>query len=163
MKPFRVDALPPEAFDVGHMQRVLGLTAEAAENMMQMNLTTIIYTNGDEAGDYQVNVRKTVLAPWAAGFEWPAMLHLSIKRRDKGPIHDWRVMQEIKNQILSPEYEAVELYPAESRLTDTANQYHLWAFAHPGVAFPFGYFDGRNVNDNDGKTKRLRATQRSRT
>lgn len=88
------------------------------------------------------------------------MVHLSIKRFDRAPIHDWRVMQEIKNKILGPEHEAVELYPAESRLTDTANQYHLWCFKDAAARFPFGYFDGRNVNGNDGKVKRMRATQR---
>lgn len=52
--------------------------------------------------------------------------HLSIKRRDKQPIHDWRDLQEIKNRLCGPEREAFEIYPCESRLVDTANQFHLW-------------------------------------
>lgn len=64
--------------------------------------------------------------------------HLSIKRLDKGPIHDWRDLQRIKNELVDPEAEAVELYPAESRLVDTANQYHLWTMP-VGVHFPFGF------------------------
>jgi len=28
--------------------------------------------------------------------------------------------------IVGEEHEAFEVYPAESRLVDTANQYHLW-------------------------------------
>ena len=56
------------------------------------------------------------------------MQHLSIKRLDKEPIHDWRDMQQIKNDIMGPEREAVELYPAESRHVDCANQFHLWIF-----------------------------------
>lgn len=76
------------------------------------------------------------------------MLHVSIKRRDKQPMHDWREKQRIKNSILGEEAEAVELYPAESRLVDTPNQYHLWALPL-GARFQFGYqarcVDGRSI------------------
>lgn len=77
---------------------------------------------------------------------WPDMVHLSIKRIDREPIHDWRDLQLIKNMVVGPEHEAVELYPAESRLIDTANQYHLYAIAVAGEEFPFGYH-GRLVSD----------------
>lgn len=70
---------------------------------------------------------------------------LSIKRRDKEWIHDWRDLQRIKNEICGPEREAFEIYPAESRLNDTANQYHLWVLA-PGMLMPIGYTD-RSVVD----------------
>jgi len=53
------------------------------------------------------------------------MLHLSIKRLDKHPVRDWRHFQRIKNELIGEENEAVELYPAQSRLVDTTNQYHL--------------------------------------
>lgn len=52
--------------------------------------------------------------------------HLSIKRRDREPIFSWRELQDIKNALINPEVEALELYPAEERLVDRANQYHLW-------------------------------------
>lgn len=65
------------------------------------------------------------------------LVHLSIKRNDRSPIHDWRDLQRIKNEILGKEEEACELYPAESRLVDAANQYHLWSFL--GMHAPFGY------------------------
>jgi hypothetical protein len=70
---------------------------------------------------------------------------LSIKRNDRQTIHDWRELQRIKNMIMGEECEAVEIYPAESRVHDTANQYHLWCFA-PGYQLPFGYM-GRFVAD----------------
>lgn len=81
--------------------------------------------------------------------KWPPMLWLSIKRLDREVIHDWRELQEIKNAIVGPEHEAVELYPAESRLVDTANQYHLFVLTDPTHRFPFGY-DYRSVTDNPG-------------
>ena len=70
---------------------------------------------------------------------WPNMVWLSIKRTDQEAIHDWRELQEIKNQIIGHENEAVEVYPAESRMVDTANQFHLWVFTDPEVRLPFGF------------------------
>ena len=74
---------------------------------------------------------------------------LSFKRIDRKPIKDWRHVQNIKNDILGLECEAVEIYPAESRLTDTANQYHLWGFTDPEFRFPWG-FPSRQVFDDVG-------------
>ena len=65
---------------------------------------------------------------------------LSIKRLDRRPLHDWRDLQRIKNELCGPECEAVELYPSEARLVDTSNQYHLWVIKE-GFQFPFGYTD----------------------
>lgn len=90
---------------------------------------------------YQVCVVRGVHPPG-----WPEMVHLSIKRVDKDVMRDWRELQEIKNALVGPECEAVELFPAESRLVDSANQYHLWALADPGRRFPFG-FGERFVDD----------------
>jgi hypothetical protein len=71
------------------------------------------------------------------------LTHLSIKRHDKQEIRDWRDFQRIKNELVGPETEGIELYPAESRLVDTANQYHLWVFPY---RLPIG-FDRRIVSD----------------
>ena len=76
----------------------------------------------------------------------PVLIHLSVKRRDRGHVRDWRDLQRIKNELLGPEHEAVELYPAESRLVDAANQFHLWGFDDPTFRFPFGFAD-RLVSD----------------
>lgn len=81
-----------------------------------------------------------------AGEGWPSMIHLSIKRHDKAAIHDWRDLQRIKNELVGPEHEAVELYPAESRLVDSCNQYHLFVMATPEARFPFG-FEERYVSN----------------
>jgi len=78
------------------------------------------------------------------------MKHLSVRRNDREPIHDWRDLQEIKNQLFSPEHEAVELYPKESRRVDTANQYHLWVLPDQEQMFGFGYEDRMVINDVSG-------------
>lgn len=86
---------------------------------------------------------------------WPAMIWLSIKRRDKAPIHDWRHLQRIKTECVGPENEAVELYPAESRCVDMANQFHLWVVADPKAQFPFGFRWGRAVHGPEEQAQRF--------
>lgn len=73
------------------------------------------------------------------------LLWLSIKNVDRTARHDWRDLQRVKNEVAGPEREAVELYPAESRLHDTANQFHLWVMPE-GERVPFG-FDDRYVSE----------------
>lgn len=85
------------------------------------------------------------------------MCHLSVKRRDREIIHDWRDLQRIKSEILGPEVEAIELYPAESRLVDTANQYHLWAVLRG--RWPLGY-EERAVSEVQGTEIGDKARQR---
>lgn len=70
---------------------------------------------------------------------------LVIRRRDSEPIHDWRHLQLIKNQLCGPEREGFELFPAESRLVDTSNQYHIFVLP-AGQRVPFGYAE-RDVSD----------------
>lgn len=65
---------------------------------------------------------------------------LSIKRNDGGAVRDWRHMQKIKNELAGRETEAIQLFPAESRLVDTANQTWLWCFP-PGTQLPLGFPD----------------------
>lgn len=66
-------------------------------------------------------------------------VQLTISRHDGGNCKVWRHLQTIKNELVGPEHEAVELFPAESRLVDTANQYHLWVHVDADFRFPFGY------------------------
>jgi hypothetical protein len=66
---------------------------------------------------------------------------LSIRRHDYAPVADWRDKQWIKTRFCGPEIEAAELYPAESRVWDKANWYHLWCLP-PGQRFPLGYETG---------------------
>lgn len=47
---------------------------------------------------------------------------------DQSAHHDWRDFQRIKNDLFGPEYEAIELYPAESRKVDPSNAYILFVF-----------------------------------
>lgn len=95
---------------------------------------------------YQVSLRRCPAGYFAIDIE---MIHLNIRRIDGRPIfRDWRHFQRIKNELVGPEVEAVELYPAESRLSDTSNKYHLFCFPE-GYRIPFGIERGRDVLDAD--------------
>jgi len=77
------------------------------------------------------------------------LIWLSIKSVENDARHDWRDLQRIKNELVGAEAEGVELYPAESRLVDNANQFHLWVF--PNFRFPFG-FNERLVSEGTEHT-----------
>ena len=131
MTPFEQSYLPEEAFDVQHIMTRMQCARSTAEELVKFNREQVIWLNDL----YQVNVREIK----GHGQDVAGMLHLSVKRRDKQPVHDWRHLQQIKNELVGHEYEAVEIYPAESRLVDTANQYHLWVFKDPTFRLPFGF------------------------
>ena len=67
------------------------------------------------------------------------MVHLSIKLINKSHEHDWREYQQIKNELIGEECEAMEIYPAESRLVDAANQFHIWGWLDPIYRIPVGF------------------------
>lgn len=64
-----------------------GVTREEVEQAIDDNAGAETWVNSL----YQVNVRRGPEITW-----------LSIKRRDKQPIHDWRDLQDIKNQLVGP-------------------------------------------------------------
>jgi hypothetical protein len=74
----------------------------------------------------------------------PTLIWLSIKDLWRSARHDWRDFQRIKNELIGSEEEAIEIYPAESRLQDTANQFHLWCVE--GLQVSLGYIE-RDVSD----------------
>lgn len=85
------------------------------------------------------------------------MVWLSIKLRSREPIHDWRHMQQIKNELVGPEREGIELYPAESRIVDSSNQYHLWVMpkdADISLGFPGGLVMGPEAAATVGAKQR---------
>jgi hypothetical protein len=104
---------------------------------------------------YQVLMREY---PYEEGNNARKITWLVIRRIDSEPIHDWRDMQRIKNELCLPEREGFEMYPAESRLVDTSNQYHLFVLPL-GVPMPFGYAQ-RDVSDGSTMAPNNRNKQR---
>lgn len=105
---------------------------------------------------YTVIVRPLQQKSGSEGF--PDVVWLSVRRNDRESVRDWRHLQRIKNELVGPECEGIELFPAESRLVDTSNQYHLFVFSSPRVRFPFG-FDDRLVMDKDPGKEGLTGTK----
>jgi hypothetical protein len=97
---------------------------------------------------YQVTVYQREADP-----PFGTIAHLSFRTLDRSPWHDWRDMQRLKNEICGPECDAVEIYPAESKLVDSANQYHLFVFKD--YKLPFG-FSERLVGDGAWEKSRQR-------
>lgn len=127
------DPLPMPESHIVDMARNFGMAVDQVRALMEdERKESNLYINSR----YQVDMRDAEPAPG-----WPKMKWLSIKRRDRAPVGDerFRDFQRIKNELVGKEHEAVELYPAESRLVDTSNQYHLWVIAEPGHMFPFGF------------------------
>lgn len=89
----------------------------------------------------------TPSCPW--NFDKRPVVHLSIRRNDRKPLHDWRDLYRIKNDIAGHDVEAVELYPSVRRLVDEANQFHLWCLP-PGDEIPMGY--GTRLVGDDTET-----------
>jgi hypothetical protein len=56
------------------------------------------------------------------------MVMLSITATDETARHDWREFQQLKNYLVGAEWEAVEIYPAESDLKDPSNRFYLWCY-----------------------------------
>lgn len=72
---------------------------------------------------------------------------IGISNADDSAHHDFRDFQAIKNNIAGKEWEAVELYPAESRLKDPSNRFYLFC-CEKGL-LNFGLPGGRRVLDAD--------------
>lgn len=150
MNPFEETSyqLEDKAAIIQDLMKKFKLTEEEAQIQIEKSTEGRVYKNDI----YTVLVKDV---PSEKNYGAPDMIWLSIKRNDREAIHDWRDMQTIKNMLVGPENEGVELYPAESRLVDTANQYHIFVIKDPKTKFPFGFHEGRFVDDSEpfGKAK----------
>ena len=114
------------------------------ENLPAWTPFTTAQPEGDvvrfENSRYLVSLRRRDRRVFGTRLE--EVWELGIQNFDQSARHDWRDFQRIKNELLGPEYEAVELYPAESRLLDPSNYFLLWAFRRH---IPLGVCHGRLV------------------
>jgi hypothetical protein len=90
-------------------------------------------------------VHKRIDVPFTDG-SGLLLTHLSIRTTDNSVVRDWRELQYIKNELVGEENEGFELFPRESRLVDTANQFHLWVFQNTDNGLPIGWNE-RIVSD----------------
>ena len=132
--------LEPVKEFIAEYMKVYGITREQAKEQYNRLKADEIWCNNK----YQVNIDNNP----EHGFGGDAPLtHLSVKRLDKEPIHDWRDLQEIKNMLTDPEREGIEIYPAESRHLDAANQFHIWVLPM-GQKVPCGFWARAVINES---------------
>ncbi len=126
-----------------------GVPIEAIESQIAELVNAEIWMNNH----YTVHVTRRPEGDEHAG----SVYELSIRRNDRAPARDWRDFQRIKNEIAGPLCEAVELYPAQTRVVDTANQYFLWVFpegVEVPVGFPRGMLMDHHEHDDSGAVQR---------
>lgn len=70
---------------------------------------------------------------------WGLVRHVCIRNQDCTDI-PWAEKQRIKNELFGRNAVAIEVFPAEERLVDAANMYHLWILPD-GFQLPFGIHD----------------------
>lgn len=146
MTPFKLmDATPLTEEQLTEIANATGQSIVDVRKVQEQELEFSLVFRNDT---YQVMMKLMLMNKR----EW---VWLSIKRIDRQPIHDWRDLQQIKNELVGEECEGLELYPAESRKVDTANQYHLWCKGDRRFRFPFG-FGNRMVSDRETSQSRQR-------
>lgn len=138
---------------------VIDLKACRADILDRSNGEACAYSAGRIAVDYHSNMKLRGAIWWrnadylvqaalasAMGFQFsddtPA-LWLRVYRHDgKRLTKHWQELQQIKNELVGEECEAVEIFPKESQRKDGENSYHLWVPL--GWALPFGMPGGRS-------------------
>ena len=95
------------------------------------------------------NDRYTVNVHYLDG-DRDGFVEVGVHNHNRTPHVPWRHLQQIKNEVVGPDREAVQLFPAEDRLVDTANEY--WIYVYPVGKAPMrnrrtkvGMDYGRNV------------------
>jgi len=76
------------------------------------------------------------------------VLHLIIRPQDGSALSQpsWGELQRIKNELVGHESCAIQFYPRESHLRDSANLYHLWVLP-VDVELPFGLHREQGVRN----------------
>lgn len=71
--------------------------------------------------------------------DWGKVEHVTITKGVAGDSKDitWADKQQIKDELFGKKRVAIEVFPAESDLVDTADVYHLWVF-DKHFQLPFG-------------------------
>lgn len=132
MTPFRRVPLDPKLSDPAAYMHTFGVGYQEALRMVETKRAEEHYEN-----DVYLVDKSPLIHTYQD--RWPPMIHLTITRKDHAPVHSWADFQQIKNALVGPEHEAIEVYPAESRLVDMAHQYHLWVFASRLYQVPIGW------------------------
>lgn len=56
--------------------------------------------------------------------------HLRIAPVEDTPIHDFEILQEIKDYVFGSDAEAIQVFPKSDNLINNSNTLHLWIISH---------------------------------
>lgn len=85
-------------------------------------------------------------------------MHLSLHRHDRAAVRDWRHLQQIKNEVAGAHRTAIEVFPPEEHLFDTANEYHLWVLPED-FTLPFVVKSGKSLMQPEDLIRELGRTK----
>jgi len=63
---------------------------------------------------------------------------LMVRRHDGGSDYPWRDLQRIKDEVMGPDREAVQVFPKKSEIVDSANMAHIWLI-HEDSRLPYTF------------------------
>lgn len=112
------------------LAKILAATGDSAQLRESWARTDVLLS---DCGTYQVCRRREPVTAFKA-----AMVVLGIERVDQQPFQNWAILQHIKNALVGPECEGMQIFPAESRLVDRGHVYWLYCFSDPAVRIPCG-------------------------
>lgn len=105
---------------------------EAAAEPPSKPIEPLVLQGIDEYGEHwwsaQYQVVKRVYSNDPVFKSQHGMIYLGISNADQTARHDWRDFQAIKNQLAGPDWEGIEIFPAEERLVDPSNLFMLFCF-----------------------------------
>lgn len=136
------EPLPPDE-EIARQAKLADVSFAEMKSVLEDIQLDQVYRNSR----YQVCMR---LREWD-GF--PAVWQLSIRRLDRQRVgtERYRDFLRVKNELIGPEFEAFEVYPAMERNVDTANQYYIWCFADPSIRLPVGFQEGSMRATKEGE------------
>jgi len=137
---------PPDPISREKLATIASISGRPVEEIEAYIMADLIGATYWENSRYYV-IKKLEDRQDGLGQVW----HLSFRRNDRLPVGQerFRDFQRIKNELLGEEATAFEIYPAESRLADTSNQYHLFAYDDLR-GFPFGFKDRAVLDAGQG-------------
>lgn len=89
-------------------------------------------TTHKEFKDYNIQIR-------AEPYGDEELFWVRVQKKDNSTMAQWQDLQDIKNTFFGPEFEGFQIFPAESRLVDEGNAYHLWVFKDPTMRLKYGF------------------------
>jgi len=78
-------------------------------------------------------------ASWVGVLQCEEWVRLRVWCRDAGFRAPWSEIQRLKNELVGPENEGVEVFGNVSGVVNPGGRAEVWVHALPGVRFPFGY------------------------